>query len=99
MKQKRTSKPASHEEKVMSTLEKMAEKIHSIDLTLAKQEENLKIHMYRTELSEKRLEHIENVLAPINKHVSGVEGVLKFLGVLSVVLGIILTFLKIFSVI
>jgi len=71
----------------------------SVDITLVKQEESLKHHIYRTGLAEKRLQHIEDGLEPIKAHVSRVDGGLKMLGILSLVLGIIATGLKITGVI
>lgn len=66
----------------MSKIDNILDRLNSIDTTLAAQHESLKDHMRRTEL-------LENEVKPLQKHVSMVEGALKFLGVLSV-LGLIL---------
>lgn len=78
-----------------SLLTQVFDKLHAIDKTLVKQEENLKIHIYRTELAEKRLEIIENDLSPVKKHVNMLEGGLKLLGIISLLIGIILGVIKI----
>lgn len=53
----------------------------SIDVTLAKQHEQLAYHIKRTNLIEEQLE-------PIKKHVNMVHGALKLIGVLSVLASI-----------
>lgn len=57
---------------------------------LGKQETNLRLHMYRTDLAEKRLEHIENTIIPITKHVNQMSGVLKAIGVLGIIVSILI---------
>lgn len=42
----------------------VCEKVHSLDITVAKQEVNLQDHMRRTEINEERLELFENKIAP-----------------------------------
>jgi hypothetical protein len=84
----------SNETIVLGKLEKIDEKLHIMDKTLVKQEENLKQHMYRTTLAEKRLEHIENDLKPVKKHIARVDGVLKFLGIAAIVISIVSGILK-----
>lgn len=56
--------------------------VGSINVTLAAQHESLKEHMRRTQL-------LEDAVGPITKHVSHVEGGLKLLGVLTVLVGVI----------
>jgi hypothetical protein len=82
--------------KRLSTIEKLLEKLsddansklHDIDKTLVKQEENLKEHMRRTELAEKRLDAIEQDLRPVKKHIARLDGVAKFLGFIALIVGI-----------
>lgn len=52
-------------------------RLDSVDRTLIKQEENLKQHMYRTELAEKRLELIESELKPVKNHVTSITAIAK----------------------
>jgi len=76
-------------EKLIEQLSKdTTEKLHHIDKTLVKQEENLKEHMRRTELAEKRLDSIETDLKPIKKHIVRLDGVVKFLGFIALIVGI-----------
>ena len=79
---------------IKNDIKEIKENLHAIDKTLVKQEENLKQHMYRTDLAEQRLEHIEDSLEPIKRHVDGMSGALKLLLVVGAVLGIALTVSK-----
>ena len=66
--------------------------LSSIDTTLALQHASLAEHIHRSDLLEKKLE-------PVEKHVSMIHGVLKFIGLLGILAGIastILKFLKVF---
>lgn len=86
-------------EKIDIRMESIDGRLDTIEKVLIQQEANLKHHIYRTELAEKRLEHIEDQIVPVTKHITRIDGVLKFLGFLTLVGGVILTFLKIFSII
>jgi 2C-methyl-D-erythritol 2,4-cyclodiphosphate synthase len=68
-------------ERVLDKVEIIDSRIDNIDITLAKQHEQLVIHIKRTELNEAQIKHI-------NRHVHMVEGALKVFGVLSVILGL-----------
>ncbi len=57
-------------------LDQVVEKISSIDTTLAKQEVSLSDHIRRTQILEEKLE-------PVERHVSMVNGIVKFLMLLS----------------
>jgi hypothetical protein len=76
-------------EKIDKQYEKTSSRLNAIDQTLVKQEENLKTHMYRTELAEKRLEHIESDLEPVKTHINRIDGGLKLLGIISLLLTIV----------
>jgi tetrahydromethanopterin S-methyltransferase subunit G len=78
-------------------LEKIESRLTEIDRTLLVNTSSLEKHMLRTELSEKRLEKIENELIPVSRHVSQVSGALKFVGILSLVTGFIYTAVKLVS--
>ena len=75
-------------DRLENKVDKLDNRLDSIDKTLVKQEGNLDIHMYRTKIAEKRLEHIENNLEPIKAHVSRMDGALKLLGIVSTIAGI-----------
>ena len=72
-------------------LDRIVDDLTEIKITSAKQEVNLAEHMRRTELAETNLDQIRQDLKPVQKHVTMVHGVLKFLGVVSMVLGIVYT--------
>jgi hypothetical protein len=57
-------------------------RISNIDITAAKQQVSLDEHIRRTAILESELE-------PIKNHVAMVHGVLKFIGLVSVVVGVI----------
>lgn len=82
--------------KLEEKLEKISEKITSIEVTMERNTGSLEKHMLRTELSERRLEHMEEALKPIVKHVNHVEGAFKLLGMLATVIGVIAGIAKIF---
>jgi hypothetical protein len=75
---------------------KIDARIDDIDKTLVRQEENLKQHMYRTELAEKRLELIEEDIQPIKDHVNSVKTVLNLIAFL-LGSGALLAFISLFK--
>lgn len=87
-------------EDILKKLDKIDEKLGSIDRTLIKQEENLKLHMYRTELAEANLillrRHVDNEttkitkrIEPIQMHVVQVQGIAKLLSILATAVAIL----------
>jgi endonuclease III len=64
----------------MGKMDKIFERLNSIDNTLAAQHETLKEHIRRTELLEKTIE-------PLKEQSSMVVGVFKFLGFLILAIG------------
>lgn len=77
------------DEKFYEKLEKMDSRLDSIDKTLVKQEVNLDNHIKRTDLLEKHTDKLFRELEPIKKHVNHVEGGMKLLGLLSLVIGVV----------
>lgn len=67
--------------RIEDKLDRVRDKISDIDVTLAAQHESLKLHIKRTDLLEKKLE-------PVEKHVIMVNGVLKFIGLVSIIAAI-----------
>lgn len=78
-------------QRVEDKLDKMTDRLSNIDVTLAKQSVILEEHVKRTNL-------LEAKLVPIEKHVVMVHGVLKFLGLVALFVGIIEGLLKIIGV-
>lgn len=68
----------------MSKLEKIYDRLNSIDTTLAAQHESLKDHIRRTEI-------LEQELKPVKVHVIMVNGALKFVALLGVIAAIVET--------
>lgn len=62
-------------------IDKMDTRLDSVDITLAKQSVILDEHVKRSNMLEAQME-------PVKKHVTMVNGVLKFLGIVSILLGI-----------
>lgn len=69
-------------------IDNIVEKIGNIDVTLGKQSVILDIHVKRTNL-------LEAKIIPLEKHVTVVNGVLKFVGLIAVFIAIIEGLLKI----
>lgn len=72
---------------IKERLERIESKLNNIDVTLAVNTEQLKEHIRRTNLLETKLE-------PVEMHVARVDGALRFLGVVSLLLGIIAAAVK-----
>jgi flagellar motor component MotA len=71
-------------------IDKILEKIHSIDITLARNTASLELHMKRTDLLEKKLE-------PVEAHVSLINASFKVFGAVGAVVGIIATLYKLWQ--
>lgn len=72
-------------DKINDRLEKMVDRLGSIDRTLVRQEGQLAEHIRRTEL-------LEDEVRPIKAHVSHVEGAAKLVALLALVAGILKAF-------
>jgi hypothetical protein len=83
--------------KIDEKLEKINDRLGSVDVTLVRQEVNLQEHMRRTELNEIAVEKISQSIIPIYKHINMLEGVLKFFGLLAVLGSIVTAIFKIAS--
>ena len=77
------------DDRIDAKLDKISDHIANIDVTLAKQEVSLSDHIRRTALLEEKLE-------PIEKHVTMVNGVLKFAGIVAAFVAIIEGLLRVF---
>lgn len=81
-------------DKISDHVEIVKESLHRMDKTLVRQEENLREHMRRTDLNEKSIESVRDDLKPIKRHVNMLEGALKFLGIVSLLLTILTMTMK-----
>lgn len=84
-------------ERIYNKQERMSDDIADIKVVLAKQEENLRQHMYRTELAEEGIELLRKQLKHIDKHVTMVNGIFKLFGGIAIFTGFVFTVLKIFQ--
>lgn len=95
-------------EDILKRLDRIDEKLDSIDKTLIKQEENLKLHMYRTELAESNLkllkQHIDNEtnkiterIEPIQAHVIQIQGIIKLISILAMIVSIVASVWRLFG--
>lgn len=75
--------------RVEDKLDKVADDISHINVTLAKQEVSLSEHIKRTNILEAKIE-------PIEKHMLMINGALKFVGGIALFIGIIEGLLRIF---
>lgn len=69
-------------QKMDAKVDKIDDRLTSVDKTLIKQEMNLAEHMRRTDL-------LESDLKPVKRHVVMLEGGLKLMGVVSLVIGLL----------
>ena len=65
----------------------VVDRLGSIDVTLAKQEVHLAEHIRRTQI-------LEDDMVPVKEHVQQVNGIIKFIGLLSILATIIGTILS-----
>lgn len=68
-------------ERLLDKLDKLDDHLQRIDVTLAKQEVSLSEHIRRTEL-------IENDLVPIKGHVERVNGAMRFIGFIALLVSL-----------
>lgn len=72
-------------------------RLDSIDKTMVRHEENLRTHMKRSDHLEALIEHLDKDFKPVQKHVIMIEGILKFLGVISILASIAAGLVEIFK--
>lgn len=70
-------------ERIEAKLDDLVERQGEMNVTLEKQHQSLRDHMRRTQL-------LENEIKPVKKHVAMVEGALKLVGLISLLVGIYL---------
>ena len=74
--------------RMLDKIDKLDERLDNIDKTLVRQEGHLKEHIRRTEQNEIMIQEIIEQIKPIETHVAMVNGVLKFIGFISLLLGV-----------
>lgn len=76
-------------ERLEGKLDKQQEHIHEIDKTLVRNTASLEEHMKRTEMNEEAIELLREELKPVRTHVNHVEGGIKLIGLVSLILGVV----------
>lgn len=73
--------------------EKMAEDINDIKTILSRQEEQLKLHIYRTDLAEQNIEMLrtefKTEITPVKTHTQFVNALMKLVGGIAIIVGLI----------
>lgn len=64
---------------LLTKIEKIDDKLNSINITLAEQHISLKEHMARSAAAEKRLDLVETTLTPIKNHILIFNTVIKII--------------------
>jgi hypothetical protein len=77
-------------------MESHDDRLLKIEKAIIRHDENLKEHMRRTELAEHAIEMLTKELKPVRVHVYHVEGALKLVGAVSIILSIIGTIYGLF---
>lgn len=91
---------ASLTDKVDDQYKDLDKRLDNIEKVMIGQQINLEKHMQRSDHLETIVENLkEQDLKPLARHVAMVEGAFKFLGVISLLLGIITALAKLFGAI
>ena len=80
---------ATDMQRLEAKLDKLDERLDSVDLILVRNTGSLEEHMRRRQLAEEAIDILRRELKPVQTHVARVDGGLKLLGILSVVLAVI----------
>lgn len=83
---------------LVAKIEAVLGRVHSIDRTLVRQEQSLADHIRRTELAEESIKMLRTDFKPVQKHIYMVNGILKFIGFLTVVASLTVAILKITAI-
>lgn len=84
-------------DKLDNKIDSISQDIVHIKVTSAKHEENLKLHMKRSDMAEEGINLLKEELIPIKKHINTVDGIIKFMMIVSTFVGTILGFLRFFK--
>lgn len=82
---------------IQQKVEKISDDVGDIKVTQARHDEVLKDHIRRTELLEESNTLFQEELKPIKIHISQIDGIFKYIGVLSGIVTFILGLLKLFK--
>jgi hypothetical protein len=81
-------------EKLDNKIDVVIDKMGNMEVISARHDENLKLHMKRSDAAEQGINLLKEELVPIKKHVHGVDTIIKFIMVGSSFAGAIAGILK-----
>lgn len=84
-------------DKIFSKLEKIEERLDSIDITLTRNTVSLEHHIKRTDLLQDASHNLSAQLEPIKTHVTKVQGALQVFGAIAALATFILVILQIYK--
>lgn len=87
----------SDDNRIYGKLDKIESELVDMKVILGKQEENLRLHMYRTEIAEENIQLLKKQLSPIESYLKSISIFLKFIGVISIFAGLVLTIINIYK--
>lgn len=83
---------------ILEKLSNIDTRISDMGETLIRQEGHLREHMRRSDALEVMILNLESEFKPVQKHIIMVEGIIKFLGLLSLVIGVAGGILRLFGI-
>ena len=83
---------------IKEKVEKLNDEMHDMNVILVKQEVNLKDHMERTSINEKKLELFEDKIAPALDAYKFIATLLKFIIPIATVVGVYLQYKDVFKI-
>lgn len=84
---------------LISRMTTMVEDIQEVKVTMAKQEENLKLHMKRSDALEQYVAKLEEDVKPIKRGMAMVEGAMKTLGIIATIATLVIGAIKAFGLV
>lgn len=72
----------------MEQMDKIADDISTIKTDIALIKNDLGHHIKRTDLAERSIELLREEIVPVKTHVARVDGILRFIGLVGIVVGI-----------
>lgn len=84
-------------DKIVDKLELIDRRLDNVDVTLGQQSEQLKHHIYRSDLNEENIEMLRTEAKPVIKAYEQFGGMLKLIGGLAIVAGLVKAVIEISS--
>jgi hypothetical protein len=84
-------------ERIETKVDTISKDVSSIDKTLALQHLSLQEHMRRTALAEESIELLRKDIEPVRAHVNRIDGAMRLIGVVSILVSITAGLLSIFG--